>query len=100
MLFKVARVNYLRAMAQRDRWREEESLLLSEADWTKRYFLHQAELWRKRADGRSSGHTAYALKMVEMWMTLSESAEDTIDLMRDRRADIVAAFQRGNAVQS
>lgn len=68
-------------------------MLLSEVDWTRRFFIHQAATWDKRATGELPGHTAYALRKKEMWETLRDAAEDTTAMMREKRSQILEAFR-------
>ncbi|KAF8057043.1 hypothetical protein FPV67DRAFT_1677798 [Lyophyllum atratum] len=48
------RVHYLRARANRNRWAEELRLVGYEMQWTTRYFLHQATIWRDRGLGAAA----------------------------------------------
>ena len=41
----VRRVHWLRAQAQKMRWREEVTLLTYEMQWTVRYFIHKSKFW-------------------------------------------------------
>ena len=70
LYFSVAKVNYLRAEARRDRWVEEEAILLREVDWTSRYFHHLYLAWSRRAtDAQSPGLVQYALRQADLWNT-------------------------------
>ena len=66
----MAKVNYLRAEARKDRWAEEEATLLREVDWTSRYFHHLYLAWSRRArDAQSPGLVQYALRQADLWNT-------------------------------
>jgi|SRR5882762_1463574 len=93
----VYRVHWLKAKARRDRWREEQTLLASEMQWTELFFRYRASLWKalaaessavvasrdtnSQADTlsktefrHSKGHICYALKLESMWNRLAQQA--------------------------
>jgi hypothetical protein len=64
----VHRLNWLRSLNIRDRWKEELTLVTSEMEWFVRY------TWSRRADAMSWVHRhsaqsrdAYALRQADMW---------------------------------
>ena len=75
----VNRVHWLQARAQRDRWKEEFTLVGYEMQWTIRYYMHQSEVWEER--GRVAGHSqksgaaAYAARKTQMWRDMAAVAE-------------------------
>lgn len=72
----VARVAFLRAKSRRDRWEEERVKLISELDWTKRYFQHESLAWQKRGDVHDvPGYRAYAYRQAFMWSQFEVRAE-------------------------
>ncbi|KAJ3491395.1 hypothetical protein NLJ89_g11346 [Agrocybe chaxingu] len=74
------RVHWLRARSQKQRWEEELRLVHYEMEWTTRYFLHQAEEWKKfedQADNhQDTGAMAYARRKRAMWLGLAHHAEE------------------------
>jgi hypothetical protein len=74
----VYRVNWLRAKARRDRWREELEIVGHEMEWTALWFEHQMKEWQQRLDEsvkeNKSGHIAYAEKQVAMWKRFIKEA--------------------------
>jgi hypothetical protein len=77
---KVYRVNWLRAKARFDRWKEEVNLVQHEMQWTVNWFDYQHHIWGGRAeaslDKGQLGHASYAWKQQEMWKDLMESSKD------------------------
>ena len=76
---QVYRVHWLKAKAQRDRWREEERMLFREMDFVTAFMEHSASIWKKRAmssrsEGFSSGAECYALRTADMWQTFADQA--------------------------
>lgn len=71
----VKRVHWLRGRAQRDRWREECTIVRYEMQWTVRYFLYKQRFWQSAtsADGSPllSGPAAYANRKAAMWHHLA-----------------------------
>ena len=75
----VNRVHWIRARAQKQRWKEEFILTGYEMQWTVRYFLHQASIWEDRGivsehEGHA-GAAAYAHRKVAMWRNVAIAAE-------------------------
>jgi hypothetical protein len=81
--FSVYRVNWTRASARFERWREEVVLLQHEMKWTVQYFRKQEEDWLNRGkvvkgDGlEHDGLRSYAAKQRYMWGLMANQA-DTI----------------------
>ena len=63
-------VHWIRARAQKNRWREEHTLVGYEMQWTIRYYIHCAKMWEDRAgilgDIGDAGATAYACQKMMM----------------------------------
>jgi hypothetical protein len=76
----VYRVNWLRAKARVDRWREEQILVKNEMQWTLLWFQNQAKLWRERSEREDSdlplGHKSYAIKQQKLWNAFQKKAEE------------------------
>ncbi|KAI5997503.1 hypothetical protein EDD15DRAFT_2162788 [Pisolithus albus] len=70
------RIHWLRAKAVRDRWEEEEELLISEFQWTANFFKHRAGEWSKlkisndQPDTR--GRSVYAARQQQVYERLAE----------------------------
>jgi hypothetical protein len=75
----VNRVHWLRARAQRERWKEEFTLVGHEMSWTVRYYSYQSGLWNERRAvanrSKNYGAMAYAARKEAMWMAMATSAE-------------------------
>ena len=75
----VYRVNWLRAKARYDRWKEELEIVKHEMKWTILWFEHQLKEWMDRLNGSikedKPGHIAYAEKQVAMWKTFIKEGE-------------------------
>ncbi|KAI6161829.1 hypothetical protein EDD17DRAFT_1480227 [Pisolithus thermaeus] len=68
-------INWLKARARRDRWREEVSLVRHEMLWTTLWFQYQKEIWETRAlQSTEPGKEAYASKQVELWSDFTKKA--------------------------
>jgi hypothetical protein len=80
-LFAVKRVHWLRARAQKMRWREECIILRYEMQRTVRFFLHKSTYWTQALspEGRelSPGAAAYAHRKVRMWCDLARYADQS-----------------------
>ncbi|KAI6102254.1 hypothetical protein F5141DRAFT_1008509 [Pisolithus sp. B1] len=62
------RINWLNAMARRDRWKEEVSLVRYEMLWTCLWFEYHKNMWEKRAlQSTGPGKEAYAKKQMGLW---------------------------------
>ncbi|KAI6105115.1 hypothetical protein EV401DRAFT_1873905 [Pisolithus croceorrhizus] len=69
------RINWLKARARRDRWREEVSLVRHEMLWTTLWFQYQKEIWETQAlQSTEPGKEAYASKQVELWSDFTKKA--------------------------
>jgi hypothetical protein len=68
-------VHWLRARAQKQRWNEELILVGHEMDWTVRYYLYQARVWKDRksvAEGMGdNGAAVYAVRKEAMWKEMA-----------------------------
>ncbi|GLB37202.1 hypothetical protein LshimejAT787_0402530 [Lyophyllum shimeji] len=75
------RVHYLRGRAQKNRWSEEFMRVGYEMQWTTRFFLYQADLWRTRGAGAAKegglgpGPLAYAQRKTAMWKEMAVLAD-------------------------
>ena len=75
----VYRVNWLRAKARHDRWKEELLIVRYEMKWTILWFKHQMKEWKDRlrrsVEEKKLGHIAYAEKQVAMWKMFMREGE-------------------------
>ena len=57
-------VHWIQARAQKNRWREEHTLVGYKMQWTVRYYIHCAKMWKDQAgvsgDVGDAGATVYA----------------------------------------
>ncbi|KIM41065.1 hypothetical protein M413DRAFT_41140, partial [Hebeloma cylindrosporum] len=78
-ILEYKRVHWLRARAQKMRWREEAIMVNYEMEWTVRYFLYKREYWSEAssADGGriSAGANAYTFRKAAMWDDLALYAD-------------------------
>ncbi|KAI6148183.1 hypothetical protein EDD17DRAFT_1493951, partial [Pisolithus thermaeus] len=71
----VYRINWLKARARRDRWKEEVSLVRHEMLWTCLWFEHHKNMWEKRAlQSSEPGKEAYAKKQMGLWSDFAKKA--------------------------
>jgi hypothetical protein len=79
LTYLVNRVHWLQARAQRDRWREEFTLVGYEMEWTMRYFMHEAEVWEGRrrvaVHDDKAGAAAYAARKRHTWREMAAAAD-------------------------
>ncbi|KAI6101699.1 hypothetical protein EDD16DRAFT_1525810 [Pisolithus croceorrhizus] len=69
------RINWLKARARRDRWKEEVSLVRHEMLWTCLWFEHHKNMWEKRAlQSSEPGKEAYAKKQMGLWSDFAKKA--------------------------
>ncbi|KAI5986547.1 hypothetical protein EDC04DRAFT_2615047 [Pisolithus marmoratus] len=62
------RINWLKARARRDRWKEEVSLVRHEMLWTGLWFEYHKKMWEQRAlQSTEPGKEAYAKKQMGLW---------------------------------
>ncbi|THU99487.1 hypothetical protein K435DRAFT_572450, partial [Dendrothele bispora CBS 962.96] len=63
------KVNYLRAGARWDRWKEELILVKKEMEWRVSWFEHASEVWTNRGEltGISEGARVYARIQANKW---------------------------------
>ena len=84
LMHSVYHVNWLRAKAHVDRWREELIIVKHEMQWTIRWFEFQANLWRERSeradDGLPRGHRSYAKKQEKLWNAFQRKASERFAL--------------------
>ena len=76
---QVYHVHWLKAKAQRDRWREEERMLFQEMEFVTAFMERWESIWKKsamssRSEGFSSGVECYALRTADMWQTSADHA--------------------------
>ena len=59
------------------RWAEELLLVEHEMEWTTRYFIHRARLWKDRFDDQETelGPKAYAAQQKAQWQRLAGEAD-------------------------
>ncbi|EAU83280.2 hypothetical protein CC1G_13152 [Coprinopsis cinerea okayama7 len=76
-LNELYRVNWLRAKARLDRWKEEHVLLRSEMDWVINFFTMREQRCLSWAGltSQQPGHSAYAFRQAEMWRLLASDAK-------------------------
>jgi hypothetical protein len=88
--FSVYRVNWTRASARSERWREEVVLLQHEMKWTVEYFRRQEEVWLDRekaveGDGpEHDGLRSYAAKQGYMWQQMAAQANSIFNKYREK----------------
>ena len=78
--FQVYRVNWLRAKARMDRWKEEVTLVQNETGWMHLWLEYHRKIWEGRAKESEQeglkGHACYAWKQVRMWERMANEAMD------------------------
>jgi len=86
----VYRVHWLKAKAQRDRWKEEIKFLYHEMDFCVNFMEHQEGLWNDRTSDASanspadSGLHCYAMRQAGMWRTMAAQARQEFDTVRHK----------------
>ncbi|KIK24130.1 hypothetical protein PISMIDRAFT_99126, partial [Pisolithus microcarpus 441] len=71
----VYRINWLKARARRDRWKEEVSLVRHEMLWTGLWFEYHKNMWEQRAlQLTEPGKEAYARKQMVLWSDFANKA--------------------------
>jgi hypothetical protein len=77
-LNSVNRVNWFRAKARYQRWKEEVLILEHEMVWTELWFGYQKQKWedwmKTSGSEAKAGHYAYAAKQVGIWSQFVEAA--------------------------
>ncbi|KAI6094077.1 hypothetical protein EV401DRAFT_1896503 [Pisolithus croceorrhizus] len=69
------RINWLKARARRDRWKEEVTLVRHEMLWTCLWFEYHKDMWEKRAlESTKPGKEAYAKKQMGLWNDFAKKA--------------------------
>ncbi|KAI5983613.1 hypothetical protein EDC04DRAFT_2616104 [Pisolithus marmoratus] len=69
------RINWLKARARRDRWKEEVSLVRHEMLWTGLWFEYHKKMWEQRAlQLTEPGKEAYAKKQMGLWSDFASKA--------------------------
>jgi hypothetical protein len=76
----VTRVNWLRARARHQRWKEEIEIVKHEMIWTQLWLNHQKQAWEKRQEDARllldhQGHQIYAAKQVWVWSQFGDDAK-------------------------
>jgi hypothetical protein len=76
-LLEVQRVHWVRARAQKNRWKEEFLLVKYEMEWTTRSFLHKAREWQDRFEEGDidPGPKAYAARQSSQWRHMALDAD-------------------------
>ena len=75
---EVERVNWLRAKARHQCWKEEVTILENEMVWIKLWFEHQIQVWEDRKKtSTSSGHMVFAAKQVWVWKKVLSDARQS-----------------------
>ncbi|KAI6099659.1 hypothetical protein F5141DRAFT_1205122 [Pisolithus sp. B1] len=76
------RINWLKARARRDRWKEEVSLVRHEMLWTCLWFEYHKDMWEKRAlQSTEPGKEAYAKKQMGLWNDFAKKARLMFQVM-------------------
>ncbi|KIN98407.1 hypothetical protein M404DRAFT_157909, partial [Pisolithus tinctorius Marx 270] len=71
----VYRINWLKARARRDRWKEELSLVRHEMLWSTIWFKSQKNRWEKRDEqSLEPGTEAFANKQMGLWGDFAKKA--------------------------
>jgi hypothetical protein len=85
--FTVTRINWLRARARHQRWKEEIQIVKHEMIWTQLWFGHQVEMWEKRRShalfSMSKGHDTYAAKQIWVWNQFLDDAKKSFSYIID-----------------
>ncbi|KAI5999723.1 hypothetical protein EDC04DRAFT_2612161 [Pisolithus marmoratus] len=69
------RINWLKARARRDRWKEEVSLVRHEMLWTGLWFEYHKKMWEQRAlQLTEPGKEAYSHKQMGLWSDFASKA--------------------------
>ncbi|KAG2116993.1 uncharacterized protein F5147DRAFT_768380 [Suillus discolor] len=80
------RVHWLRTLALRDHWAEELLLVGREMTWMVEFFLHKSQQWVGRMQEadvqRTVGHRCYAAHQAQMYLQLSQHAQDSFERMK------------------
>ncbi|KAI6036179.1 hypothetical protein BKA83DRAFT_4120066 [Pisolithus microcarpus] len=72
------RINWLKARARRDRWKEEVSLVRHEMLWMGLWFEYHKNMWEQRALWSTEpGKGAYARKQMVLWSDFANKARPT-----------------------
>ncbi|KAI6166492.1 hypothetical protein EDD17DRAFT_1752630 [Pisolithus thermaeus] len=71
------RINWLKARARRDRWKEEVSLVRHEMLWTCLWFEYHKDMWEKRAlESTEPRREAYAKKQMGLWNDFAKKSKE------------------------
>ncbi|KAJ7226572.1 hypothetical protein C8J57DRAFT_1252507 [Mycena rebaudengoi] len=76
------RVNWLRAKARLQCWKEEDLIVSHEMMWTINSFNYLWDQWRLRADAMETGEDGlkpYTEKQVDLWRQFAENAQEMFD---------------------
>lgn len=71
----VYRVNWLRAKARRDRWKEEKDLVKAEMGWVINYFEYRQSRWEALIPHGGYGGACYAKRQAAMWAEFALDAK-------------------------
>jgi hypothetical protein len=74
--WEVYRINWIRSISIRDRWKEELTIVTSEMEWYVRYMYYrkaQSLVWAA-TEGIGEGGKAYAYRQGSMWNSLAVHA--------------------------
>jgi hypothetical protein len=73
------RINWLRAKARYDRWKEELQIVENEMKWTLLWFSYHERNWEKRSEDAGTkgleGHRCYAEKQAIVWRMIRNHFE-------------------------
>jgi hypothetical protein len=71
-------VNWLRAKARYERWKEEHQTVRDEMGNTIRFYEFKRDQWAGRAErsrgSRNMGHVCFAMRQVDMWGEMAKRA--------------------------
>ena len=88
----VYRVSWLRQKDRVERWREDVKLCEVDLLCCKRWFKHQAEVWKERRkikdSQNTSGHQCYLEKQIETWEKLELRADEAIAGTRKEASNV------------
>jgi hypothetical protein len=94
----VNRVHWIRARAQKSRWKEEYTLVGYEMEWTVRYYLHHVKVWEGRATSSrqvgNAGATAYAIRKAAMWTDIATTAQAQFQRVNPRYHDLQSLYEQ------
>jgi hypothetical protein len=81
------RINWLRAKARYDRWKEEKIWVVNEMKWVQNWFGYKKNWWTRRAEEcekeGKQGHAVYAWKQAGLWDGFMNKAEEAFKLIKN-----------------